>query len=79
MFDTEEPLTSELRFAFDLSVDPHELNNLAGEAWAQHLREEVLPLLEPLARRSFEPGAVPLGARERAGLEALGYTGDEDP
>ena len=76
-FDREEPRTSRLRFAFDLAEDPREEQDLSAEAWVAEAREPLLEVLESLARRRFEPGAVELQARERAGLDALGYTGED--
>jgi len=77
-FDSEEPRTSRLRFAYDLAIDPHETRDCSEEAWAGRAREALLEELETLGRRRFEPGAVELGARERAGLDELGYTGDDE-
>jgi len=77
-FDGEAPRSSRLRFAYDLAADPHETRDCSGEAWAQEARQALLGELEALARRRFEPGSVELGARERAGLDELGYTGDDE-
>jgi len=79
MLDTEDPSQSELRFAFDLESDPKEENDLAGQDWARTRSEDLLPTLMKLTRRRFEPGEVTVGAREQAGLEELGYAGDENP
>jgi len=79
VFDSKAPRTSELRFAYNLSDDPDEKDNQADEGWAQATREELLPILEALARRRFEPGSVQIGSEERAGLEELGYAGDDPP
>ena len=68
----------ELGRAFDLAVDPHELENLSdGSApWLRELFDALRPQAEQFAQPRYEAGATQLDAEQEAALRALGYAGD---
>jgi len=64
--------------AYDLSDDPGERRDLAGErAWPRALFERARPVVRPLLAPAFGEQAAALGEDKTKELRALGYLGDD--
>ena len=74
--DPEALRRGEVLEAFDLGVDPGELENLRDEDWPSELAQEMADAVEFFLRAKADAGSAETDADLKRGLEDIGYTGN---